>query len=326
MNGTRRWGVPAAALTFLILFGPSAPAQEASKPKEAARRPDIYDTNADARAQVNTALASARRDHSRVLVMIGGNWCGWCHKLHDLFRTDPEIAQLLRNEYQLVMVDTQAKNSDALMSEWKVDHAKGVPYLVVLDETGTVVTRQETGSLEEGDHHDPAKVKGFLAEHVAEPVAARAVLDAALQRATSEEKRVFLHFGAPWCGWCHQLDSYLARPEVAAIIARDYIDLKIDTQRMTGGQDLLMEYCKNPGGIPWYVVLDSKGVALATSDGPKGNTGYPLEPHEIAHFIGVIKQTSRHIEPTQVEELEAALKEAAGRIKADLGSRRAARE
>ena len=32
--------------------------------------------------------------------------------------------------------------------------------------------------------------------------------------------RVFLHFGAPWCGWCHRLENWMAKPEVAAILAK----------------------------------------------------------------------------------------------------------
>ena len=45
--------------------------------------------------------------NKRVLLMFGGDWCGWCHKLHDLFAKDNEIRRLLSYEYELVMVDTR---------------------------------------------------------------------------------------------------------------------------------------------------------------------------------------------------------------------------
>jgi hypothetical protein len=38
----------------------------------------------------------------------------------------------------------------------------GLPVLVVLDAAGKALTTQDTGKLEEGDHHDPAKVLAFL--------------------------------------------------------------------------------------------------------------------------------------------------------------------
>ena len=38
----------------------------------------------------------------------------------------------------------------------------GLPVLVVLDAEDKALTTQDTGKLEEGDHHDPAKVLAFL--------------------------------------------------------------------------------------------------------------------------------------------------------------------
>ena len=38
----------------------------------------------------------------------------------------------------------------------------GLPVLVVLDSDGKRLTIQETGQLEAGNHHDPAKVLAFL--------------------------------------------------------------------------------------------------------------------------------------------------------------------
>lgn len=74
----------------------------------------------------------------------------------------------------------------------------GYPYLTVLDGAGKVVTHQETGSLEDGPKHDPAKVMAFLEKHQAPYRDAQELLDAALARAKEAEKRVFLSFEAPW--------------------------------------------------------------------------------------------------------------------------------
>ena len=98
------------------------------------------------------------------------------------------------------MVHVQAGDTDAnkpLMERFDAD-IPSYPYLTVLDATGKVVTHQETGALEEGDHHDPAKVLAFLEQHQAQPQVAAEVLALALKRAEQEHKRVFLAFEAPW--------------------------------------------------------------------------------------------------------------------------------
>src|SRR4051812_26614882 len=105
------------AAALLLAVPAVANAQDAKGAEKTATRPSIYDAKADAREQVKSAAALARRDARRVLVMFGGDWCGWCHKLHGLFASDPAIRKLLADEYVLVMVDTQAPRADALLAE-----------------------------------------------------------------------------------------------------------------------------------------------------------------------------------------------------------------
>ncbi len=114
-----------SALTvFLVLLGFNSGlcyAQVATIDKQAAKadakKPSIYDQNADAKAQVASATARAERANKRVLLMFGGDWCGWCHKLHDLFAKNTEIRRLLSYEYELVMVDTKAPHAQELLEE-----------------------------------------------------------------------------------------------------------------------------------------------------------------------------------------------------------------
>src|SRR5947207_978513 len=100
---------------------------------------------------------------------------------------------------------------------------------------------------------------------------------------------VFLHFGAPWCGWCLKLDAWLLRQDVEPIFSKEFVDVHIDVDRMPGGQEVLARYRKSDkGGIPWFVMLDAKGKALITSDGPQGNIGFPYTEAEIAYFVTML--------------------------------------
>ena len=202
--------------------------------------------------------------------MFGGDWCGWCHKLHDLFASNPEIRKTLSYEYVLVTIDTESPNAAELLKTCKAALSKdelqkgvGYPFLAVLDAEGKVVTAQRTDPLEEGDHHDPKRVQEFLNGWKVPPKDAKLVLEEALSRASSDDKRVLLTFGAPWCGWCHKLHDWLAQPEIAAILDRDFVIAQIDVDRMTGGKDVQKHYQPaTSAGIPWFAILDAKGKSL----------------------------------------------------------------
>ncbi len=125
------------------------------------KRPPIYNEKADAKADIAAALKLAQREHKHVLLKFGGNWCGWCYKLHDCFTHEPAVADVLKRGFVLVLVDEDTNKE--LLKKYAPDEKRmGFPYLVVLDADGKVLRDQPTDVLEEGPKHNPAKVKDFL--------------------------------------------------------------------------------------------------------------------------------------------------------------------
>lgn len=304
----------AALVTPIFAQNAASPAQPAAKP-EAKPQPaeKVYDEAADAGKQIEAALARASKENQRVLIQWGGNWCPWCIKLHNTFKSDKAIARELMYEYVVVNVDIGRFNKNLeLVEKYKADIKSGVPYLTLLDAKGNVVVNQETGALESKEpgkaEHDTKAVLEFLKKYQAEPLAASSVLENALSTARTENKRVFLHFGAPWCGWCHKLEAWMAKPEVAALLAKDFVDLKIDTDRMTGGQELLTKFNPKPGGIPWIIILNADGSRVIDSNGPNGNTGFPAADDEIAHFAKMLSTSAKKLSPEDQRKLVESLK------------------
>ena len=322
----------AVGLMSLPVFaqeGKPEKAQDSEKTREAlreAKRDSIYDEKADAREQIAEALASAKSENRRVLIKWGANWCIWCHLLHNTFEENREIARKLMYEYDLVLVDIGRfdKNLD-LFEKYSVDMKviQGVPFLTVLDTEGNVLIHQETGSLElpidkslpkekQVLSHDPEKVLAFLTEHQAEYKVADSLLNEQIARANTTDKKVFVHFGAPWCGWCKRLEKWMAQEEVAAVLSKYFVEVKIDTDRTIGGKDILkkMSDGKN-GGIPWSAILDSEGGVAAPGfmEGQK-NFGYPVSEEEIEGFIAMLTRGSDQITKEDQDFLAESLRKA----------------
>lgn len=317
-------GLTVAMNTLIMVRADEPPAPAAKTEAKEAKKVQVYDETADAKEQIAAALARAKKENRRVLVQWGGNWCPWCIRLDELYKSDKQIAKTLSYEYDVVFVDAgkpKGKNVD-LAKSYGADLSKyGYPFLTILDADGKPLANQETAALEVknsgGDSegvksgHDPKAVLKFLTDHQAEYRKADEVLDAGIAAAKSGDKIAFVHFGAPWCGWCHRLEDWMAKPEVAAIMGKAFVDVKIDTDRMVGGQDVLAKYAKGKnGGIPWFVFLDGSGQAVIDSNGKKGNIGFPAQPEEIAHFGEMLKKTGK-LSDAEIATLLDSLKAAA---------------
>ena len=123
---------------------------------------NIYDESADGSKQIDEALALAAKGGKRVLLQFGANWCPWCHKLHALFKSDKEIAAKLKSDYVVVLIDVNKEHNRVVDEKYGHPIQHGIPVIVILDAEGKQLTTKDSGELEEGDHHKPAKVMAFL--------------------------------------------------------------------------------------------------------------------------------------------------------------------
>jgi hypothetical protein len=123
---------------------------------------DIYSPGTDAHAEIKDALAAAAKEHKRVIIVFGANWCYDCHVLDTAFHR-PDLATILSRNYKIVHVDVGRgdKNQD-LMEKYQVPMKKGIPGLAVLDADGKPLTSQKNGEFENARALGPEDLLAFL--------------------------------------------------------------------------------------------------------------------------------------------------------------------
>ena len=123
----------------------------------------IYNPKADAQADINTAVAKAKKANKHVLVQIGGNWCIWCIRFHNLVDSIPELKTYLNNNYETVMLNYSPENKNAeLLKKYNYPGRFGFPVFLILDGDGKLLHTQNSAYLEEGKGHSPKKIMDFL--------------------------------------------------------------------------------------------------------------------------------------------------------------------
>ena len=138
-------------------------AKEVSRlPEPAKPNTQLYPPPEEAPAEISSALAAASKDHKRVLLVFGGNWCYDCHVLDATFRSKA-FAPLVNANYYVIHINVG--NYDAnleLAKKYEIPLEKGVPSLAILDPDGKLVVSQKKGEFESTVRIGPEDVIDFL--------------------------------------------------------------------------------------------------------------------------------------------------------------------
>lgn len=111
-----------------------------------------------------------------------------------------------------------------------------------------------------------------LAQTASEPIYdekadANKQVEAAITEASAGGKNVVLVFGANWCGDCHALDAQMRKPELASLIAKNFVVVHVDVGRMNKNLEVAKKYgVPLTKGIPALAVLDRHGKLLYAQD------------------------------------------------------------
>jgi thioredoxin 1 len=131
-------------------------------PEPARPNVQLYPDPQQVSADIASALAASSKDHKRVLLVFGGNWCYDCHVLDATFHSKA-VAPLVNENYHVVHVNVGDYNANLdLAKKYEIPLEKGVPSLAILDPDGRLVVSQKKGEFESTERIGPEDIVEFL--------------------------------------------------------------------------------------------------------------------------------------------------------------------
>ncbi|MNR03688.1 Thiol:disulfide interchange protein DsbD [compost metagenome] len=145
---------------ILFAFAAISTSSFAQATKEAVK---IYNPSANAQADIDAAVAKAKKEGKHVFIQVGGNWCSWCIAFHNLVAETPELKTVLNDNYETVLVNYSKENkNEAVLAKLNYPGRFGFPVFLILDGDGKLLHTQNSAYLEEGKGHSVKKVTEFL--------------------------------------------------------------------------------------------------------------------------------------------------------------------
>jgi hypothetical protein len=155
--------VVAAALPAAA--APHAPALSIAKLFDLTVPDRPYDENVNADVAVAAAFARAAASNKRVLIDLGGNWCGDCRVLAGIMEL-PEMKRFLDAHYVVVSVDVGRfnKNLQVPARFGITERLEGVPSVLIAEANGNLVNKDHIFALADARSMTPQAIADWLAQ------------------------------------------------------------------------------------------------------------------------------------------------------------------
>ena len=154
---------------FLLLF--MLPASKISFSQEHNIHPVkyIFDPKANAKEELNTAIAAAGKAHKHILILVGGDWSVASRELDSTLKKDYVLKTLADGFVFMRLNFSPSNKNEAIREQLQCPKYKGYPLLVVLDENGKTLLAQTADEFRSPTH-------GYIAAKVEKSLRAWAML------------------------------------------------------------------------------------------------------------------------------------------------------
>ena len=123
----------------------------------------IYNPEANVQEDIELAIKQAINKNKNVMLIIGGNWCPWCVRLHKFIDDNTSVDSLLTANYVVVDVNYSKENKNlVLLRKLKFPQRFGFPVIVILNQKGEQIHTQSTAYLEKEKSYSIKKLSEFF--------------------------------------------------------------------------------------------------------------------------------------------------------------------
>jgi thioredoxin-related protein len=119
-----------------------------------------YDKTGDPDADLAATIKRAGSEEKRILLQVGGDWCGWCARISDYMQTNEKVRSLLDQSFVVMKVTYPGDNAEEFLAQYPECNA--YPHFFVLEKDGTFLYSQGTGELEQAESYDEKIFTDFL--------------------------------------------------------------------------------------------------------------------------------------------------------------------
>jgi thiol:disulfide interchange protein len=123
--------------------------------------PAGYDKTRDPAADLAAAIPQAQREHKRILLEVGGEWCVYCRLLNKVVHEDERLVKRLADDFIVLKVNfsDDVKNETFLA---RYPSIPSYPHLFVLETDGTFLLSETPDSFMDKDKYVADKILAFL--------------------------------------------------------------------------------------------------------------------------------------------------------------------
>jgi len=124
----------------------------------------LYHPGADAEKDIAAAIKKAGAENKYVLLLGGGNWCGWCIEFEKFCKADAKIDSVLNAGFVSYHLNYSRENENKkVFARYGYPQRFGFPVFIILNEKGERIHTQNSEYLEDGNKsYNRNKVQAFF--------------------------------------------------------------------------------------------------------------------------------------------------------------------
>ncbi len=123
-----------------------------------------YYPTADPESDLKAASQLAMAHNKKIMMVVGGDWCSWCHVMTRFFTENMLVRELLLSKFYLLKVNMSEENENQeFLSNYP--EIKGYPHIFVLSATGELLSSVNTTTLENGRTYSESKFIELISEY-----------------------------------------------------------------------------------------------------------------------------------------------------------------